>query len=279
MCANENLFAYCKALGKLHAKLGFSSGKWCPKLFHWTPEMRVCRSPLRHLVPLLLLSLSLPSPRAYRSVSPCSLTCFALRGHTIPGVIRMRCGIASPVAKAEIGAFSNSFAMKILYSSGTWLICFHKFPVSTSNVEHLEATCRALCEASSLHGGGHAAWPGRPEGGREGRRIPIKPTLWPLAPSSDMNGSLSARQTPTQQPRLSPLPPPLLTVTVSLGSIIIVWHRLSAGRSRRRVSPDPGVTLASAATLAQSLSHWGWITAGRGGTFNLVQIGFTRIQI
>ena len=178
-------------------------------MFHWTPEMRVCRSPLRHLVPLLLLSLSLPSPRAYRSVSPCSLTCFALRGHTIPGVIRMRCGIASPVAKAEIGAFSNSFAMKILYSSGTWLICFHKFPVSTSNVEHLEATCRALCEASSLHGGGHAAWPGRPEGGREGRRIPIKPTLWPLAPSSDMNGSLSARQTPTQQPRLSPLPPPL----------------------------------------------------------------------
>ena len=136
--------------------------------FIWTPEMRVCRSPLRHLVPLLLLSLSLPSPRAYRSVSPCSLTCFALRGHTIPGVIRMRCGIASPVAKAEIGAFSNSFAMKILYSSGTWLICFHKFPVSTSNVEHLEATCRVLCEASSLHGGGHAAWPGRPEGGREG---------------------------------------------------------------------------------------------------------------
>ena len=39
--------------------------------------------------------------------------------------------------------------------------------VSTSNVEHLEATCRALCEASSLHGGGHAAWP-RPTRGREG---------------------------------------------------------------------------------------------------------------
>lgn len=191
--------------------------------------------------------------RAYRSVSPCSLTCFALRTHD------SRCdqnvmeddGVASYVAKDGLQLFLSLPHERHLFPLSGTLILHRALRGETERSGNSTLSIRPTKSISVTHQRPHTARYVTSQSAAAPRRRhhytghatlgrPIKPPLWP-----DRHEWVTFRD---QRHRWLSLPLLTLSLSLSPGSIIIVWHRLSAGRSQSPESPSASV--GSAATPA-----------------------------